>query len=99
NPSVFFPLSFSVHPFTNVERAINKFDPLSDTGIQKPNCIDIHQIQFVQVQNHLCRATLDLSAQIVQLLISKFTAKPDSSAASDRKPLHPQRHLRTSIHA
>jgi hypothetical protein len=66
---------------------------LSATGIQKPNCIDIHENQFVQIQRHLWVTTLDLSAQIVELLISKITAKPDSSAASHRKAFNPQSHI------
>jgi hypothetical protein len=74
-------------------------DPSSDTGTQKPNCIDIHEIQFVQIQSHLRANALDLSAQIVELLISKFTAKPDSSAAFHRKVFYPQSHLRFGIRA
>src|SRR5215469_1592277 len=96
NPSV-FSLSFSVHPFPNVRRAVNDFDPLSATGIQKPNGIYVHQIQFVQIQSHLWAATLNLRPQIVELLISKFTAKSDSSPTSHRRAFHPQRHLRSGI--
>jgi hypothetical protein len=70
-------------------RAVNDFDPLSGTGNQKPNCVDVHEIQFVEIQSHLWTATLDLSAQVIELLISKFTAKPDSSAAPHRKAFHP----------
>ena len=36
----------------------------------------------IQIQSHLWTSTLELSAQVIELLISKFTAKPDSSAAS-----------------
>lgn len=76
DPSVFLR-SFSVHPLPNVGRAINNFDPSSDAGTQKPNCIDIHEVQVAQIQSHLPANALDLSAQIVELLISKFPAKPD----------------------
>src|SRR5215472_6548530 len=95
--SVFLLLSFSGHPFPNVARPVNNFDPLSGTGNQKPNCVDVHETQFIQIQNHLSTATLDFSAQVIEMLISKFTAKPDSSTASHRRAFHPQRHLRSSI--
>ena len=98
DPSVFLR-SFSVHPFPDVGRAVNDFDSLSATGIQKPNCIDINETQFVQIQSHLWAATLDLGAQVVQLLTSKFTANSESSAASHRNAFNPQRHLRSGVRA
>src|SRR5262249_12715777 len=95
-PPVFLLHSFLVHPFPNVERAVDDFDASSATGIQKPTRIDIDEIQFVQIQSYRSAATLDLSVQIVELLISKFTTELNSSAASDRNAFHFQRHLRTA---
>src|SRR5215472_11209387 len=82
------PSSLLKHPLPDVGQAVHHVDTGSLTGTQKTNCIDVHKVYFVQIQNDPWPTLLDLGAQVIELLRSKFTAQANPRPPFSRKSFH-----------
>src|SRR5215831_9026344 len=86
--SAVFYRSLLKHPLPDVGQAVHHFDISCLTGTQKPNCIDVHYVYFVQIQNDPWPTVLDLGAQVIEFLRSKFTAQANPRPPFSRKSFH-----------
>jgi len=91
--SAVFHCALLKHPLPDVGQAVHHFDIPCLTGTQKPNCIDVHNVYFIQIQNDPWPTVLDLGAQVIELLRSKFTAQVNPRPPFPRNSLHSQCHL------
>src|SRR5258706_11110545 len=83
------------HPFPNVGRAVEDRHACRLARVEKPNALDIHKIELLQIQRHAWSATLDLRLQLVKVLRSKLPAQtnPSLALASNRSDLQRHRSL------
>jgi hypothetical protein len=61
-------------------------------GVQEANRVDIHEVYFIQIQSYPWVTTLDLSAQSVEVLRSKFTAQLNPYPVFPINSINSQRH-------
>src|SRR3984893_2747293 len=85
-------ISLLKHPFPDVRRTVQDRHACRLTRVEKTNALDIHKIEFLQIQRDAWSATLDLRLQLINVLRSKLPAQtnPYLSLASNRSDL--QRH-------
>jgi hypothetical protein len=88
----FWSISFPGHPFPDIRRAVQHWDALHLTRIEKTNTFDIHQIHLLQIQSYSWSGTLDLRLHLSQVLRSKRPAQTNPRSALARTPFNPQRH-------
>jgi hypothetical protein len=86
------PVSFPEHPFPDVRRAVQHWDPLRLTCVEKANSFDVHEIYLLQIQCYLWSATLDLRFHLIKVLRSKRPAQPNPRSMLTRNPFNPQSH-------
>jgi hypothetical protein len=87
-----WPISFPEHPLPDVWRAVQHWDPLRLTCVEKANSLDVHEIHLLQIQSYLWSATLDLRFHLIKVLRSKRPAQPNPRSAPTRNPFNPQSH-------
>src|ERR1700719_2506216 len=86
------PASLLQHPFPDVRRTVQERHACRLTRVEKTNALDIHKIEFLQIQRDGWSATLELRLQLIKMLRSKLPAQtnPYLALASNRSDL--QRH-------
>src|SRR5260370_7976151 len=89
---VFRSASLLQHPFPDVWRTVQDRDPCRLTRGEKRNTLDIHQIEFLQIQRDAWSATLDLTLQLIKVLRSKLPTQTNARLALTSNPLDLQRH-------
>ena len=87
-----WPISFPEHPLPDVSRAVQHWDPLRLTCVEKANSLDVHEIHLLQIQSYLWSATLDLRFHLIKGLRSQRPAQPNPRSAPSRNPFNPQSH-------
>ncbi|SRR6266849_4392544 len=87
-----WPISFPEHPLPDEWRAVQHWDPLRLTCVEKANSLDVHEIHLLQIQSYLWSATLDLRFHLIKGLRSQRPAQPNPRSAPSRNPFNPQSH-------
>jgi hypothetical protein len=67
--------SFPEHPFPDIRRAAQHWDPLCLARVEEANTFDIHEIHLLQIQSYSWSATLDLGLHLITVLGSKCPAE------------------------
>jgi hypothetical protein len=88
----FWPISFPEHPFHDVGRAVQHWDPLRLTSVEKANSFDVHEIHLLQIQSYFGPATLDLCFHLINVLRSQRPAQPNPRSSLTWNPFNPQSH-------
>ena len=88
----FWPTSFPENPLPDVLRAVQHWDPLRLTCVEKVNSVDVHKIHLLQIQSYLWSATLDLRLHLITVLRSKRPAQPNPGSALTRNPFNLESH-------
>ena len=73
---------------------MNDADPSGLTSAEETHCVDVHQTQFLQVQNNPCSAGANLSLQFLHMLRLHSANQPDRRAMLVRHRLDSQGHPR-----
>jgi len=80
------------NPVVYVGRTMNDADPSGLTSAEETHRVDIHQAQFLQVQNNPCSAVTNLSLQLLHMLRLHSANQPDRRAMLIRHWVDSQGH-------
>ena len=68
------------HPLLDIRRTVQNRNTFVLAGIEKPNGVDVHKIDLLQIQYGRL-STADLGLNLIEMVRSKLSAQPQSNFA------------------
>jgi hypothetical protein len=87
-----FPAALYCNPIVYIWRTMDETDAFGLTVSKEANRVNIHETDFIQIQNHRCSASLDLRFQFLDKLGSHSSDQPDLSTRSIGNLVDSERH-------